>query len=91
MGVFDDPVVCEEGSAWQCYSPGGLAALSIKVLPSEYTIGGMIIGLTGNVALVNNGTDSLMIGANGKYTLAKVLTDGNPYFVTIGAQPANQT
>ncbi len=59
------------------------------VEPGRFTIGGTVTGLTGgNVVLQNNGIDTLSVASDGGFTFATPLTDGDPYEVTILAQPA---
>ena len=55
-------------------------------------IGGTVSGLTSgtNVVLVDNGTDSLNVGANGSFSFATQLQAGGAYSVTVGTQPAGQ-
>ena len=55
------------------------------------TIGGTISGLSGTVVLRNNGQDDLRVSANGEFVFAGAVTLGNPYAVTIAAQPEGQT
>lgn len=56
-----------------------------------YAIGGTTTGLTGTVTLQNNGTNNLIISANGPFTFSTPVSQGSPYTVTILTQPANQT
>ncbi|MCL7983389.1 MAG: YncE family protein, partial [marine benthic group bacterium] len=59
--------------------------------PVTYTVGGTVSGLTGTVALLNNGGDGLSVSADGGFTFATPLADGAGYAVTVGTQPAGQT
>jgi len=55
---------------------------------SGVTIGGTVSGLAGTgLVLQDNGGDSLAIGGNGTFTFATYVTGGNPYAVTVSAQP----
>jgi len=56
-----------------------------------YAVGGNVSGLTGSVTLQNNGTDDLVVNADGSFTFATALADGAAYAVTILSQPAGQT
>ncbi|HLW84627.1 MAG TPA: hypothetical protein VKR60_05380 [Candidatus Sulfotelmatobacter sp.] len=60
---------------------------------ATFTIGGSVSGLaTGNsVTLLDNGTDSLTVTANGKFTFKTPLATGTTYKVTISAQPTGET
>lgn len=53
-------------------------------------IGGSISGLNGILVLQNNNSDNLTIGANGNFTFASKVADGNIYSVTVFSQPKNQ-
>jgi hypothetical protein len=55
-----------------------------------YTIGGQISGLSGTVAVQNNGGNTLSISANGTFTFSTALSDGATYAVTILTQPSGQ-
>jgi hypothetical protein len=59
--------------------------------PATYTVGGTVSGLTGTVALLNNGGDGLSVTADGGFTFATALADGAGYAVTIDAQPTGQS
>ena len=58
---------------------------------NTYTAGGTVSGLAGTVALQNNGSDSLVIAANGTFTFAAPVAQGGTYSVTVQTQPAAQT
>ncbi len=58
---------------------------------NTYTVGGTITGLTGTVALLNNGTDTTSISTNGAFTFSTPIAEGSTYHVTLGAQPIHQT
>src|SRR5436309_2755770 len=56
-----------------------------------FSVGGTVSGLSGTVALQNNGGDNLAVSVNGGFTFAAALTNSSPYAVTVLAQPAGQT
>jgi hypothetical protein len=58
-----------------------------------FTIGGTVSGLnTGaSVTLLDNGTNSLKVTANGAFTFTTALASGATYSVTVGTQPAGET
>jgi hypothetical protein len=74
----------------------GLAGLALltacsdsDVEPGRFTVGGTVSGLAGGeVVLQNNGIDTLGVGADGAFAFSTTLTHGDPYEVTILAQPA---
>jgi uncharacterized protein (TIGR03790 family) len=63
----------------------------MAIVFTVYTIGGNISGLTGILVLQNNSGDNLSISANGSFTFATSISDGNPYSVTVLTQPSGQT
>jgi len=57
-----------------------------------YTIGGTVSGLSGTLALQNNGGDDLTISADGaSFIFNTALADGSTYNVTVKTQPDGQT
>lgn len=58
---------------------------------AEFTIGGSVSGLDGALVLQNNGGDDLSIAADGDFTFATALEDGDRYAVTVANQPTGQT
>jgi trimeric autotransporter adhesin len=59
--------------------------------PVTVTIGGSVTGLTGTLALRNNGANDLTLSRDGAFTFSTALGSGVAYDVTIATQPANQT
>jgi hypothetical protein len=55
------------------------------------TLGGTVTGLVGSVVLQNNGGDDLTLDADGGFSFATTLADGDGYNVTVETQPATQT
>jgi hypothetical protein len=55
-----------------------------------HRVAGTVSGLSGTVALRNNGADELRIDANGVFTFPIQVTEGQPYAVTVVTQPAGQ-
>ncbi|MCB1560428.1 MAG: M36 family metallopeptidase [Xanthomonadales bacterium] len=58
---------------------------------NTYRIGGTLTGLAGGatVTLQNNGGDDLMLGADGAFSFATRIADGNDYAVTVSVQPSS--
>ena len=61
--------------------------------PTHHTIGGTVSGLNAStsVTLLDNGTDSLTVTANGAFTFKTALASGATYSVTVGTQPTGET
>ncbi|HMH19141.1 MAG TPA: NHL repeat-containing protein [Burkholderiales bacterium] len=58
---------------------------------TDYTIGGQVTGLSGTVALQNNGGNDLSLSANSAFAFTTTTVTGSNYRVTVLAQPAGQT
>ncbi|MCU6433507.1 hypothetical protein LPB67_06895 [Undibacterium sp. Jales W-56] len=61
----------------------------IASVPVAVTLTGLGSGKT--VTIADNGTDLLYLSANGKFTFANSIVDGQTYAVTVTTQPAGQT
>jgi len=71
------------GFGWACNS---------GTLPNgNYTVGGTIVGLEGDIVLQNNLGDNLAASSEGSFTFSTPLTTGNAYSVSVLTQPAGQT
>ncbi len=68
---------------WSCHSH--------RASVTNYTVGGMVTGISGTVVLHDNGGDALTISSNGAFTFATALANGTAYAVTVATQPAGQT
>ena len=89
--ITDGPIICEQGSALQCYRPSYADNLNISTTTDQYTVGGTITGLTGTVTLLNNGTNELITSTDGGFTFTTPLVDGSAYAVTVQSDPLDQT
>ena len=68
---------------------GGSGGSSSGSSTPQYTIGGTVTGLTSfkSLTLKNNGTDDLVITADGSFNFATAINANTPYSVTVSAQP----
>jgi hypothetical protein len=55
-----------------------------------HRVAGTVSGLSGTLALRNNGADELRIDGNGAFTFPIQISEGQPYAVTVSTQPAGQ-
>ncbi len=58
---------------------------------ATYTVGGTVSGLSGSVALLDNGGDEVTLSASGSFSFPTALFDHASYDVTVGTQPTGQT
>jgi N-acetylneuraminic acid mutarotase len=59
--------------------------------PQNYTVGGLVSGLNGAVALENNSVDTLSLATNGSFVFSQTLQRGGTYSVVVSSQPTGQT
>ena len=70
---------------------GGAGGGSTPPLPTTYTIGGAVSGLTGTgLVLQDNSGNNLTVSANGAFTFSNSVASGSAYYVTMLAQPTGQ-
>lgn len=58
---------------------------------TTYVVGGNVTGLVGTLVLQNNGADSLVVTADGAFSFAAPVAQGNGYTVSVLTQPAGRT
>jgi hypothetical protein len=56
-----------------------------------FTVGGTVTGLAGTLLLRNNGTDDLILTADGAFAFPTEVPRGDAYAVSVATQPAGQT
>ena len=64
--------------------------ISINCVPTTYTLGGSISGLSDSLTLQNNGSDTLTLTQNGNYTFTTPQINASHYAITISQQPNGQ-
>ncbi len=67
---------------------GDVANVAVTCTTNNYRIGGTVSGLSGAVTL-QNGTDTVVLSANGPFVFTTPLASGAAYAVTVTGQPTN--
>ncbi|MBT3205683.1 MAG: beta-propeller fold lactonase family protein [Gammaproteobacteria bacterium] len=82
--------VCSVTNGSGTVTGANIANVDVSCVTSTYTLGGTVSGLEGSgLILQNNGTDDLVISANGGFTFASVYADGIVYSITVAIQPGS--
>ncbi len=68
-----------------------VTTIAVSCAPISYNINVAVSGLSGTLALQNNGGDNLSISANGNFNFATQVAFNGTYNVTVLTQPAGQT
>jgi hypothetical protein len=69
-----------------------ISNIAVSCATGQFAIRGAVSGLTGSgLVLQNNGGNDLPISANGAFSFANRLADGEPYTVTVRTQPSGQS
>ncbi|MBI5451113.1 MAG: Ig-like domain-containing protein [Gammaproteobacteria bacterium] len=71
----------------------GISDITVSCVTHTYTIGGAVSGLgVGKQALLrNNGTDELVIAADGSFDFSRLISYGDTFDATVLTQPAGQS
>jgi 6-phosphogluconolactonase (cycloisomerase 2 family) len=64
--------------------------VQVICITPTYSVGGTVAGLVGTVVLQNNAGDNLTVSANGSFSFATPVAQGEAYQVTLLTQPAFQ-
>ena len=67
------------------------AFAEVPAATPQYTVGGTVAGLNGELKLTNNGGDEISVTSDGSFTFPTALDDGSAYSVAITQTPATQT
>jgi len=86
-------LICSVANGSGTMGAANVSNVSITCASNTHTVGGTISGLltNGSVTLKDNGSDSLIVSANGNFTFGQAITAGATYSVTVGTQPARQS
>lgn len=69
----------------------GSGSNSTPTSSSTYSVGGTVSGISGPVALQDNGGDSITVSADGSFSFPTALAAGATYSVTVATPPSGQT
>ncbi len=91
ISVFSQPEgqICTLSNYLGTVSTSDITNVDVNCV-NTYSVGGTVSGLSGNVTLQNNGSDDLLISADGVFNFAGSLAEGASYNVTVASQPADQ-
>jgi trimeric autotransporter adhesin len=83
---------CEVDAPSGTIRDANVNSITVRCTTNRLTIGGTVTGLAGSgLVLQNNGTDNLQISADGRFTFNTSIASGQPYSVTVLAQPTGPT
>jgi 6-phosphogluconolactonase (cycloisomerase 2 family) len=82
---------CSVSNGTQANLGANVSNVIVSCSTNTYTVGGTVGGLTGTVALQDNGGDSLVLNSNSSFVFSTPIASGSPYNVTVLAQPVGQT
>ncbi len=84
------PVAMDVAGDRKMVPPVAMATATWGTSIDTYTIGGSVSGLNGSgLVLQNNGSDDLVINANGSFTFTTPQADGTDYAISVLTQPEN--
>ena len=84
-------LTCSVGNNLGNIGAANVVNANVICVPTTYTVGGNVFGLSGSVTLLNNGGNPVTLNASGAFTFSTGLAPGASYAVTVDTQPAGQT
>ena len=93
VGTQPTGETCAVTSGSGTVGKSNVTSVKVSCTPKTFTIGGTVSGLSSgkSVTLLDNGSDSLTVTANGAFTFAKPVASGSVYKVTVSVQPTGET
>jgi 6-phosphogluconolactonase (cycloisomerase 2 family) len=84
---------CSLNSASGSIVTSNVTSVAVSCAVNAYAVGGSVSGLASgtSVTLQDNGADSLSVSSIGSFVFSSRIATGNPYNVTVTAQPQGQT
>lgn len=86
-----------EGRAQATYSvtadnPLGRSDFGVRItISGRFTVGGVVIGLTGTGLVLNNYGEDLPVNSTGKFTFTQVYPAGTGFIISVKTQPTGQS
>lgn len=92
VGTQPTGETCSVANATGSAISANVTNVTVTCSPNAYTVGGTVTGLASGqqVTLVDNGTDSLVVSANGNFQFTGQIAQAGSYSVMVGTQPAQQ-
>lgn len=81
---------CTITSGTGSVSGADVTDVDVSCVDMTFSVGGTLSGLSGSITLQNNGGDDIVLTADGSFTFATELGDGEAYDVTVSSQPGGQ-
>lgn len=92
IGTQPSGQTCVVSSGSGSIGSADITSVKVTCAPTTYSIGGTVTGLASyeTMVLLNNGGDSVTVGASEQFTFPTPIASGGAYAVTIGKQPEYQ-
>ena len=82
---------CTVANATGTVASANVTNVAVTCSTSSFTVGGTVSGLAGSGLVLQNGSDTRSISANGTYAFPAAVASGGGYAVTVAAQPSGPT
>lgn len=91
VGVQPAGQVCTVSNGSGSGVTSNVMTVQVACSTNSYTVGGSVTGLSGQLTLLNNSSNSTIISTSGAFTFSTPLAYGSSYAVTASSQPTGQT
>lgn len=82
--------ICTVANSSGIVHDSNIENIAVTCTATDYTVGGIVTGLSGALFLLNDYFDQALITSNGPFTFPTPLPSGSPYDVIIAMQPTGQ-
>lgn len=66
---------------------GNYTAITVNCTTNKFTLGGIVLGLQGQLVLSNNSTDTVTLTGNGSFSFPTLMDDGATWSIHVVTQP----